>query len=354
MTVSPTITWDIGSAYDLFISLWVIHRPDNFGLRPSWAAGVRSRLPLPVRETMENAQKFLYIPLNWIYKLPGPKNAQTALDVLKALPPEDRLPAMTISGSENEATNAFYDFLLSLEGKRRLTAKIEERIIAYHKSIRGQGLPKDLARAVFSSWSDRKTFGEEFLNALEVYVANFFLEEETRIAPALEQALIEAQALSNEYDFHTLIEKLSSGVIIDWSSGADQVIMVPSFWAAPLMFFDSQHANPHIIVYGKRPAGMSLVPGDKISEELLHELKALADSTRLRIIKLLLQESYTPSELAKELRLRPPTVIHHLNILRLAGYVRMTISTNTERRYTARIDGIMQTAKNIHTFLLEE
>ena len=99
---------------------------------------------------------------------------------------------------------------------------------------------------------------------------------------------------------------------------------------------------------------MSLVPGDKISEELLHELKALADSTRLRIIKLLLQESYTPSELAKELRLRPPTVIHHLNILRLAGYVRMTISTNTERRYTARIDGIMQTAKNIHTFLLEE
>ena len=115
MIASPEISWDIGSAYDLFISLWVIHRPDNFGLRPSWAAGVRSRLPLPLREVMEESQKFLFIPLNWIHNLPDPKNAQTVLDSLKALSPEDRLPSLTINGSENPETNAFYEFLISLE-----------------------------------------------------------------------------------------------------------------------------------------------------------------------------------------------------------------------------------------------
>jgi DNA-binding transcriptional ArsR family regulator len=350
---SPEISWDIGSAYDLFISLWVIHRPDNFGLRPSWAAGVRSRLPLPLREVMEESQKFLFIPLNWIHNLPDPKNAQTVLDSLKALSPEDRLPSLTINGSENPETNAFYEFLISLEGKQRLTAQIEQRIMDYHTSIRGRGLPKGLAQAVFSAWSDRKSFGENYYNALDTYVQNFFLEEETRITPALEQSLAEAQALSNEQDFLSLIEKLSAGVRIDWSSDADRVILAPSFWAAPLIFLDSQHALPRIIVYGKRPIGTSLVPGEQVPEELLNGLKAMADPTRLRILKFLIQESWTPSELAKALRLRPPTVIHHLNILRLAGFVLVTISANAERRYAARTDGILDTARHIHSFLLE-
>lgn len=353
MIVSPQITWDMGSAYDLFISLWVIHRPDSFGLRPSWAAGVRSRLPLPLREVMEESQKFLYIPLNWIHNLPDPKNAITALDSLKALSPEHRLPALTISGSENPKTKVFYEFLMSLEGKQRLTTPIEQRIMDYHTSIRGRGLPKDLARVVFSAWSDRKSFGKKYYNALDAYVHNFFLEEETRITPALEQSLVEAQALSNEQDFPALIEKLSSGVRIDWSSDANRVILVPSFWTAPFIFFDSQRPFPHIIVFGKRPSGTSLVPGEQISDDLLNGLKALADPTRLRILKYLIRESCTPSELAKDLRLRPPTVIHHLNILRLAGFVQVTMTANAERRYAARKDGILDTARYIHSFLLE-
>jgi hypothetical protein len=40
---SPLITWDSGTAYDLFVSLRVLHEPDKFDLRASWAAGVRSR-----------------------------------------------------------------------------------------------------------------------------------------------------------------------------------------------------------------------------------------------------------------------------------------------------------------------
>ena len=119
------------------------------------------------------------------------------------------------------------------------------------------------------------------------------------------------------------------------------------------MFLDNQHALPHIIVFGKRPSGTSLVPGEQVPEELLNGLKAMADPTRLRILKFLIQESWTPSELAKALRLRPPTVIHHLNILRLAGFVLVTISANAERRYAARTDGILDTARHIHSFLLE-
>ena len=38
------LSWKHGTAYDLFISLHVLHEPEHFVIRPAWAAGVRSRL----------------------------------------------------------------------------------------------------------------------------------------------------------------------------------------------------------------------------------------------------------------------------------------------------------------------
>ena len=62
----PKISWDFGTAYDLFISLYVLHHPDVFGLRPPWAAGVRSRLTSEERRTLEIAQDGIYSPFHWI------------------------------------------------------------------------------------------------------------------------------------------------------------------------------------------------------------------------------------------------------------------------------------------------
>ncbi|NJN55024.1 MAG: ArsR family transcriptional regulator, partial [Anaerolineae bacterium] len=45
-----------------------------------------------------------------------------------------------------------------------------------------------------------------------------------------------------------------------------------------------------------------------------------------RILKYLSEEPLTPAELARRLRLRPPTVIHHLDALRLARLVHVTLS----------------------------
>jgi hypothetical protein len=37
----PRLHWDYGTAYDLFVSLMVLHKPSKFGLRGAWAKGVR-------------------------------------------------------------------------------------------------------------------------------------------------------------------------------------------------------------------------------------------------------------------------------------------------------------------------
>ena len=56
----PIIHWDWGTAYDLFASLHVLHHPEKFGLRGSWAAGVRSRLTVPQRTILEDSQKLFF------------------------------------------------------------------------------------------------------------------------------------------------------------------------------------------------------------------------------------------------------------------------------------------------------
>ena len=52
----PSIRWSLGTAYDLFASLHVLHHPERFGLRPAWAAGVRSRLSVLQRSILEDSR----------------------------------------------------------------------------------------------------------------------------------------------------------------------------------------------------------------------------------------------------------------------------------------------------------
>ena len=61
---SPRLGWDIGTAYDLFISLDVLLHPEDFGLRASGAAGVRSRLTTSERETLESCDFLCGTPLH--------------------------------------------------------------------------------------------------------------------------------------------------------------------------------------------------------------------------------------------------------------------------------------------------
>lgn len=58
--------------------------------------------------------------------------------------------------------------------------------------------------------------------------------------------------------------------------------------------------------------------------ELVILFKALADTTRLRMVGLLAERERCGQDLAAELRVSPPTVSHHLKILRRAGLLTET------------------------------
>lgn len=341
--------WDIGTAYDFFISLWALHEPEQLGLRGSWAAGVRSRLPAPERDLLQRVTPLIW-PLPWVYTLPAPKDVRTALQALSALDGEDRLLALVPNvpetvmntwrkvakhGSWNEADQkVLVDEMMSGDWKKHPPATVRK-----------------VAADYLELWVDAQETANGIVSAYECYYEVFFAEEEARIRPALEAGLARAKDLARSImQIDSLLEELSQGVRVakDWESKS--LILAPSYWGTPLALMADFPPDKLLFMFGARPADESLIPGDLVPDALYQALKALADPTRLRILRYLTDESLTPAELARRLRLRAPTVIHHLDALRLARLVIVTLDTEG-KRYTVRPDAVSSVCDLLNRFL---
>lgn len=336
-TSGEFIEWDIGTAYDFFISLSVLHEPEHFGLRGSWAAGVRSRLPGPERELLQRAMAMIW-PFRWLHGLPAPKDASTALAALRGLEGTRRLFALAPNPPETVAelwTNVAARGAWNETDAARLTAEMQK---ADWKRKPTAAVGK-VAAELLDLWTDASGSADGLLSAYDCYYAEFFAEEEGRIRPALDAALARAQSLARRLPQDQLLEEISQGVRMAEREMENTLVLAPSFWATPLVLLADLSPGKKLFLFGARPSDQSLVPGDVVPDALHQALKALADPTRLRILRYLTDEATTPAELARRLRLRSPTVIHHLDALRLARLVIVTLEPEG-KRYALRPDGV--------------
>jgi DNA-binding transcriptional ArsR family regulator len=343
-----TLDWDQGTAYDFFISLFVLHHADRFGLRPSWAAGVRQRLSAAGREVLEQVQTFAPVPLAWISTLPVPKDSESALDALAGLPPNERILSLGLTPDMDEGVCQTLKAIAS----RGAWTEAEQDDLRLHYLRRGDSLRPAALNNLLTAWSRADETGERLLLALREYAHNFFIEEEKRIRPYLQLSLEDSRELSNFLSVDDLVTRLSRGVHFESLESIESLTLVPSYWSAPLVFITRPAPAQALLIYGARPDNASLVPGSEVPDGLVGALKALGDPTRLKILRDLAVAPLTPSELARRLRLRPPTVIHHLRILRLAGLVHITVSASNERVYAARLEELDSVDTSLRGFLL--
>ncbi len=344
----PFLTWDKGTAYDFFVSLYVLHRPSTFGLRPSWAAGVRSRLPQEQRDFLEKAQSFLPVPLRWLYLLPAEaKITEDALHSLAQTPAAERLPSLLINpDTPTEALTVLQEIAL-----RHTWSSAEQEVLraALHK--RGIHPRPGTLNSVCEAWADLTAWGEQILLALNTYYTSFFAEEEDRIASLIDEALARAQARAGELPLPSLLDELTHGVHFDTSDIDQAVILAPSYWVSPLTLYHRLGEGEMLVLFGVRSPSEPLIPGDPVPRELLEAMKAVADPTRLQILRYLAGSPQTPSQLARQLRLRPPTVVHHLNTLRLAGLVEVSLHGESERAYSLRRETLRHAITSLNNFI---
>jgi DNA-binding transcriptional ArsR family regulator len=172
-----------------------------------------------------------------------------------------------------------------------------------------------------------------------------------RPAPALQAGLKKSQELALKLNSSELVEKLSRGVIFEEVSSAQEIILVPSYWLMPFVIPTNPAKGCIQIVFSCRSEVQSVAPVAETPDPLVNALKSLADPTRLRILRYLSDQPGTSTELAQRLRLRPPTVLHHLQMLRLAALVAIRINDKGEKRYTANMETINVIFTTIKDFL---
>ena len=342
-----TLRWDIATAYDLFISLNILHRPADFGLRKAWAKGVRARLSPPVRETLEQVAPFMLAALPWVKRLPAPKNAAAALHALAELPATARVEALL----QGIVSDEICVMLEEVAASGRYDASHLARLVEMEWGAYMRRPRQDHLEAFLELFAAARTLGEPLLAALHEYVDVFFAEEEQRIEPVLREAVARAQALAEKLPIAELVEELSQGIRYVDPPHRAAMTLAPSFWSTPLIIMAPMGPEELLLIFGGRPDTVSLVPGEVVPEALYQTLKALADPTRLRILRYLSQTPMTPAELARRLRLRPPTVSHHLHALRLARLVHFTVEIGDKRRYAVRREAISAACNALGIFL---
>jgi DNA-binding transcriptional ArsR family regulator len=340
------ISWDSGTAYDLFSSLYILNHPVMFGVRPAWAAGVRSRLPSAQRAFLEETFSFLDVPLAWMYQIQSrPKDAAAILAALEAIPPGDRLAAISYSAHLSRETAPI---LKAMQIRCSCLPAEQEALRAIYQRKRITIWPGMFQR-MCEAWCHPADFGEHLLEALRIYCQVFFFEEEQRIAPVIEASLQSSRRLAEQVPIGELIETLSRGVQVDLIDNG--VVLVPSFWAGPLIFINKVSLDRYILLYGGRPENQALMPGEDVPPTLLAALNALSDPTRLRILRYLATRSLRLAELSRLLRLRPPTVLHHLYVLRTAELIQITFLEDSERRYSLRQEALGNVMDALNHFL---
>ena len=329
-----TLSWDVGTAYEFFVSLHVLHEPEYYDLRPSWAAKIRSRIPTAERTFLEETLAFITFPIAWLYSLPQPKNAITVLYALQQIPPAKRGRVLfdLDSGVKPESK-----CLLEI-AERRSWDKNDLAILAPIMGTFGHGSGEQSLIKFLNWWVRPDNFGNMLLSALQAYHQAFFEQEEKRVGPVLELGLEHAKQLAGQLSIPDLIAELSRGIRFTEELGKE-LILVPTYWMTPLVHLGEINKEKKMFMFGARPSTMSAIPGELVPDGLLITLKALADPTRLKILCYLNREELTPSELSRRLNLRAPTVTHHLKELRLAGLVNLTLH-GQEKLYRARLEAL--------------
>lgn len=336
MYTAPIKTfWDFGSAYDLFISLFHLHNPEDFNIRPSWANGILNRLGEKDRKTLKLADEMMLMPLYFVHFLPKPKDTQTCLTVLEEKPESKRLEALAFAAG---TPINFKELVLSTRPNHKWT-QAEKNCAAEYFTYRGREVQPTFLEAVYQTWAHREEFGSDLLQALSAYYENFFAEEEQRILPVLRKGLRHAQMRAGSLSVPAMLEEISAGVRYYELENYKRLYLAPSFWSTPYLHFEDVDKDAILMVYGARPDNMALILGDIVPDRLLRGLKALADSTRLRILRDIALAPQTAAQLSRSLRLRPPTIAHHLKELRQAGVVQVIMDPEGESQYATRFDG---------------
>ena len=313
------VVFDARTAFDFLVSIKgheeKEHENDLLPQDGAWQERAGAELPAEIKADIEAyfGEESLGLPYSLpmlVLENPDVTDAASLVSLLRATPTE-KLASRLIGG------------LLSKHNAQDLSGQI----------VAGDSSAFDTAC---------ETFDEKNRDKLAAFVANrdveldrmlgvldawlpLYQEVEPRVAAMLKRDVAGRKADRAAYagNVPELIERTTGGLRWFPEGGVRRVILAPQYFGRPFNYI-FQGSDWRLFAYPIAEDSIGAVDAVLPPQATVRLYRALGDTTRMRILRLLSERDWYLTELAQQLELSKPTMKHHLALLRAAGLVTVT------------------------------
>ncbi|MHB8946209.1 MAG: ArsR/SmtB family transcription factor [Bacillota bacterium] len=187
------------------------------------------------------------------------------------------------------------------------------------------------------------------LAVLRAWNEGYFRHFDKSILAGLRSDAQAKRAMLSRLKPEEVFEEATGGAALQPSPSIKRVVLSPQYHARPWNLHDRLAWGP---IY-QYPADVLRVQAGEPSPTLLRLTRALADESRLRILRHLSHGPRTFTEITKFSELAKSTVHYHMMLLRAAGLVRVHVSDDAPDRYSLRPGALERLGDRLAGFMKE-
>lgn len=184
---------------------------------------------------------------------------------------------------------------------------------------------------------DPEDHGHRMIRLIETFNTSVFAKLAAEaMGPIERDAAHRIQRLADGVDPLTVILEATNGYEPSTDAGLRRVVLLPSYWMRPWLLLAESGGDTEVISTVVADEFLVL-PSEEPPPALIKLTKALADASRLRLLRRMASGPISLSQASEALDVTKATAHHHLSILRQAGLVAMR-GSGRSTRYSLRTD----------------
>lgn len=242
--------------------------------------------------------------------------------------------------------------------KAAVLASLDDYLTFLHECFGPDDVDDTLEAEAYGYLADPPALQALLIFHLRRLWENYLADEWAQVSPMLRDAVdafrqVDLSGMSRGEAIEFIADrKLDDGHLQEKLEAAERLVFVPSAHLGPYLSFFKTNGVLGILFRARLPEGARFDAPDLSRADIVVRLNALADDTRLRILKLIAQEGELRSpDIMERVSLSQSAASRHLKQLSATGYL-------SERRcegakcYQLNADRVQDTLRAVSTFLI--
>jgi ArsR family transcriptional regulator len=350
----------IEPALNAFGSMLLISKAEDEPGIHEWVT--KTRLQMSGEERFRHKLVMIGFHYAIVPQVPG-ASFETYLDSLEATPP---------SAFRDRLLNAYAEICLTGHASANQLGPVDweevlssaENYVEFLRSRFGDELTdEEVEKRAYQYVIDPAALKQLITGHIRWFWKNYLQAEWTRVRPMLEES---ARAFNQiDYDDMTPLQRIEfvTGKDINsetkWETkwgdelkNANELIFVPNAHIGPYIRADKIDGAFYIYFGAHLPEGSEVRVPELDRAEIVSRISALADDTRLQILRMIAENGEMRSqEIMEAINLSQPSVSRYLSQLTAAGFLQER-RANGAKAYILNTDRIEKTMKAVSAFLL--